>query len=101
MEDVGKPKAVVAAARVAERVAGVTVTPHVGRIEDKPLEWCGGREKREREEGEDALDQSFLSLFPTSPLSRPSPSPTQTNPKGTPPSTSSSWAWTPWKPGVL
>ena len=39
MEDVGQPKAIVAARRVAERVAGTTVTPHVGRIEDKPLEW--------------------------------------------------------------
>ena len=37
--DVGKPKADVAAARVAERVAGVTVTPHFARIEDKPNEW--------------------------------------------------------------
>lgn len=37
--DVGKPKAEVAAARVMERVAGVAVTPHFARIEDKPNEW--------------------------------------------------------------
>lgn len=37
--DVGKPKAEVAAARVMERVAGVTVNPHFARIEDKPNEW--------------------------------------------------------------
>jgi hypothetical protein len=34
---VGKPKAVVAAQRVQERVAGVTVTAHFCRIEDMPL----------------------------------------------------------------
>ena len=33
----GKPKAEVAAERVMARVAGVTVTPHFCRIEDKPL----------------------------------------------------------------
>lgn len=37
MQDVGKPKAVVAAQRVQERVAGVTVTAHHCRIEDMPL----------------------------------------------------------------
>ena len=33
--DVGKAKAIVAAERVMSRVAGVKVTPHFGRIEDK------------------------------------------------------------------
>ena len=37
--DVGKHKATVAAARVMERGQGVTVTPHVGRIEDKDNSW--------------------------------------------------------------
>lgn len=39
MSDVSKSKAEVAARAVMERVAGVTVTPHHGRIEDKPLEF--------------------------------------------------------------
>lgn len=39
MEDVGKPKATVAAARVMNRVQGVTVTPHFCRIEEKPLDF--------------------------------------------------------------
>lgn len=34
--DVGKTKAEVAAKRVMERVSGCTVTPHVGRIEERP-----------------------------------------------------------------
>jgi ubiquitin-activating enzyme E1 C len=37
--DVGRSKAEVAAARVSERVDGVVVTPHHGRIEDKPDEF--------------------------------------------------------------
>jgi molybdopterin/thiamine biosynthesis adenylyltransferase len=36
---VGKPKAEVAAARIMERVGGVTVVPHFCRIEDKPVDW--------------------------------------------------------------
>eukprot|EP00877_Chromochloris_zofingiensis_P012669 jgi/Chrzof1/7656/Cz02g31240.t1 len=36
MQDVGKPKAVVAAERVNSRVQGVNVTPHFCRIEDMP-----------------------------------------------------------------
>jgi hypothetical protein len=36
---VGKAKAEVAAARVMERVAGVHVTPHFCRIEEKPADW--------------------------------------------------------------
>ena len=36
MSDVGQPKADVAAQRVMERVEGVKVTPHFGRIEDEP-----------------------------------------------------------------
>ena len=39
MEDVGKSKATVAAARVMNRVQGVTVTPHFCRIEEKPLDF--------------------------------------------------------------
>ena len=39
MEDVGKAKAEVAAQRIVQRVDGVTVTPHFGRIEEKPLEF--------------------------------------------------------------
>ena len=35
----GKPKAEVAAARIMERVAGVTVVPHFCRIEEKPVDW--------------------------------------------------------------
>ena len=35
----GKPKAEVAAQRIQQRIAGVTVTPHFGRIEDKPIEF--------------------------------------------------------------
>ena len=38
-EDVGKPKAEVAAERVMQRVSGVTVTVHVGMIQDKPMEF--------------------------------------------------------------
>jgi ubiquitin-activating enzyme E1 C len=36
---VGKPKAQVAAARIMERVAGVSVTAHYCRIEEKPADW--------------------------------------------------------------
>lgn len=35
----GKAKAEVAAARVMQRVQGVTVTPHYCRIEEKPLDF--------------------------------------------------------------
>ena len=35
----GKPKAEVAAARIMERVAGISVTPHFCRIEEKPVDW--------------------------------------------------------------
>ena len=35
----GKPKAEVAAQRIQQRIGGVTVTPHFGRIEDKPIEF--------------------------------------------------------------
>ena len=39
MQDVGKPKAEVAAQRINERVKGVNVKPHFCRIEDMPLEF--------------------------------------------------------------
>ncbi|XP_042052109.1 NEDD8-activating enzyme E1 catalytic subunit-like isoform X2 [Salvia splendens] len=39
LEDVGKPKAEVAARRVMERVNGVNITPHFCRIEEKPLDF--------------------------------------------------------------
>jgi len=39
LEDVGKPKAEVAAARVSERVPGCRVVPHFCRLEDKPPEF--------------------------------------------------------------
>ncbi|KAB1224203.1 NEDD8-activating enzyme E1 catalytic subunit [Morella rubra] len=38
-EDVGKPKAGVAAKRVMERVSGVNIKPHYCRIEDKELDF--------------------------------------------------------------
>lgn len=38
-EDVGKPKAEVAAKRVMERIPGVTVNVHVGKIQDKSQEF--------------------------------------------------------------
>lgn len=37
MQDVGKPKAEVAAQRVMQRVKGVTVVPHFCRIEEKDI----------------------------------------------------------------
>ncbi|CAD7698697.1 unnamed protein product [Ostreobium quekettii] len=37
MQDVGKPKAEIAAARIKEHVSGITVTPHFCRIEEKPI----------------------------------------------------------------
>uniref|UniRef100_M4CQK8 NEDD8-activating enzyme E1 catalytic subunit n=1 Tax=Brassica campestris TaxID=3711 RepID=M4CQK8_BRACM len=39
LEDVGKPKAEVAAKRVMERVNGVEIKPHFSRIEDKELDF--------------------------------------------------------------
>lgn len=39
LEDVGKPKAQVAAKRVMERVSGVNIVPHFCRIEDKELDF--------------------------------------------------------------
>jgi ubiquitin-activating enzyme E1 C len=39
MQDVGQPKAVVAARRVMERVSGVNIVPHFCRIEDKDSEF--------------------------------------------------------------
>ncbi|EOA20640.1 hypothetical protein CARUB_v10000952mg [Capsella rubella] len=39
LEDVGKPKAEVAAKRVMERVSGVEIVPHFSRIEDKEIEF--------------------------------------------------------------
>lgn len=39
MQDVSKPKAVVAAERINSRVPGVNVTAHFGRIEDMPIEF--------------------------------------------------------------
>ncbi|KAJ4968962.1 hypothetical protein NE237_015663 [Protea cynaroides] len=37
LQDVGKPKAEVAAKRVMERISGVNIVPHFGRIQDKDL----------------------------------------------------------------
>ncbi|XP_021889405.1 NEDD8-activating enzyme E1 catalytic subunit isoform X1 [Carica papaya] len=39
LEDVGKPKAEVAAKRVLERVSGVNIVPHFCRIEDKEIKF--------------------------------------------------------------
>ncbi|KAF9605511.1 hypothetical protein IFM89_017530 [Coptis chinensis] len=39
LQDVGKPKAEVAAKRVMERVSGVNIVPHFCRIEDKDLDF--------------------------------------------------------------
>lgn len=39
MQDVGQPKAVIAARRVMERVSGVNIVPHFCRIEDKDFEF--------------------------------------------------------------
>ncbi|CAO2832075.1 unnamed protein product [Amaranthus hypochondriacus] len=39
LEDVGKPKAEVAAKRVMERVSGVNIIPHFCRIEDKDMDF--------------------------------------------------------------
>lgn len=39
LEDVGKPKAEVAAKRVMERISGVDIVPHFCRIEDKDIEF--------------------------------------------------------------
>ncbi|KAF5195326.1 Nedd8-activating enzyme e1 catalytic subunit [Thalictrum thalictroides] len=39
LQDVGKPKAEVAAMRVMERVSGVNIVPHFCRIEDKELDF--------------------------------------------------------------
>nr|GEU53573.1 NEDD8-activating enzyme E1 catalytic subunit [Tanacetum cinerariifolium] len=39
LEDVGKPKAEVAAKRVMERVSGVNIVPHFCKIEDKELDF--------------------------------------------------------------
>ena len=39
LEDVGKPKAEVAARCVMERVSGVEIVPHFSRIEDKELDF--------------------------------------------------------------
>lgn len=39
LEDVGKPKAEVAAKRVMERISGVDIKPHFCRIEEKDIEF--------------------------------------------------------------
>lgn len=39
LEDVGKPKAEVAAKRVMERISGVHIVPHFCRIEDKDIDF--------------------------------------------------------------
>ena len=39
LKDVGKPKAEVAAERIQSRVAGINVTAHFCRIEEKPIEF--------------------------------------------------------------
>lgn len=39
LEDVGKPKAEVAAKHVMERISGVNIVPHFCRIEDKEIEF--------------------------------------------------------------
>lgn len=71
LEDVGKPKAEVAAKRVMERVSGVNIVPHFCRIEDKELDFYSdfniivlGLDSIEARSYINAVACSFLGVYP-------------------------------------
>lgn len=75
LEDVGKPKAEVAAKRVMQRVSGVNIVPHFCRIEDKELEFYSnfsiialGLDSIEARSYINSVACSFLGISPTYPL---------------------------------
>lgn len=70
LEDVGKPKAEVAAKRVMERITGVEIVPHFCRIEDKEIEFYNdfsiialGLDSIEARSYINTVACSFLGLF--------------------------------------
>lgn len=70
LEDVGKPKAEVAAKRVMERISGVEIVPHFCRIEDKEIEFYNnfniialGLDSIEARSYINTVACSFLGLF--------------------------------------
>ena len=97
----GKPKAEVAAERVMSRVAGVTVTPHFCRIEDKPLDFYEqfhviilGLDSLEARRFMNQVACSFLGARPKG--CRGLGSLRTSRWASTSSCTSSSWAWTRW-----